>query len=59
MVHLVFMGHDLEDTRINTTIKYVIGTINLRTGEAPVETPPSPPSIKDLFAEMRKKHGLE
>lgn len=56
---LYFMGHQLTDETIEHTIKYVISTINLRTGGAPIELPVQPPSIKDLFAEMRKKHGLE
>ncbi len=57
---LYFMGHQLQDDTIESTIKYVISTINLRTGGNIVEsTTPPPPSIKDLFAELRKKHGLE
>ncbi len=58
---LYFMGHQLQDDTINQTIKYVIGTINLRSHiprppALPKEEQPPAPSIKDLFAELRKKH---
>lgn len=50
---LYFMGHDIKDDAIHKTIKYIIETIDIRSGIMSPK-PPSSASAAELFRKLHE-----